>query len=84
MAQKKVYDFGRELARMSVSFDEYADHMIETQQKVRQAQELMTLINIGRMTAIQQLGGKKIEHALLENRPAEKIEPAPGKRKIVL
>ena len=33
---------------------------------------------------IQKLVGKKIEHAPLENRPAEKIEPAPGKRKIVL
>jgi hypothetical protein len=91
----RIFDFGKEMAKIEVHFDEFANHMTEQQQKVRQAQDLMRLYDMGildRMAVIQEsqvlsdwfVEAKKIEHAPLEKRPAEKVEPAPGKRKIVL
>jgi len=95
MAVDFGFDFHQEMDKIQV---EFASDRIE-QQKFRQAQELMHLIQMGDAPLRQIIGenpwlqmeadgwlteAKKLGIESPKKKPAEKIETPPGKRKIIL
>lgn len=87
MAQMpKVFDFGR----ITLSFNEFTDSMSEARMRAEQMQQMMRVIDQEILDSVPpyvedvwRTINKKIETAPLKT-PPEKIEPPPGKRKIIL